>query len=487
MLELLKHQWKEKIRSTFWQKSLILNIILGLLVLYLLFYILIVGFFADKIIGEIYKEADIVETFTRLLFYYFAFDLIFRFFFQPLATLSIQPYLTLPIKKSKLLHYPLIKSVFSFFNLIPLLLFTPFFVKVVCTAQPALFCISWIVNVLSLVTLNNYLNYSLKKYFLKHPVIIFLLLVLVGLMLYADISKTVSISGYFSSVFLFLCKDSLLMIIPFALAFLSYLVAYTLLIKNSYLENPSTDKRISTHNYSFLDRLGETGNLIRLEIKMILRNKRPRSMIYMGLIFLLYGFLFYQKNNIDNHLMLIFSGLILTSGLSITYGQYSFSWESSYFDTFLVNKISPFIYIKAKYIFLVMTCVLTFLITLPYCLISYKIGLINAAMLLYNTGINSLIMLFLCTYNTTHLDLGRSQFMNYQGWDISRFLLALPTMAVPAIVYIVFHFFGVPQYSYYAFAIIGLIGIIFSNYLIKLVANQFFKRRYKMAIGFRQK
>ena len=122
MYKLLTHQWKEKIRSSFWQKNIILNIVLGILGLYLILNFIAVSFFADKILLDVFKDRDVIESFTRLLFYYLLFDLIARFFFQQLPTISIQPYLTLPIKKSTLIHYPIIKSVFSFFNLLAILL-----------------------------------------------------------------------------------------------------------------------------------------------------------------------------------------------------------------------------------------------------------------------------------------------------------------------------------------------------------------------------
>src|SRR5665648_53774 len=188
MIELLIHQWKEKIRSPFWQKSIWLNIVLGILGVYLTLNVLLIGYFADVILKKVFIDADVVESFTRILFYYFAFDLIFRFFVQQIPTLSLQPYLTLPVQKSKLLHYPLIKSVSSFINVLALLLILPFFVKVICATNPPLFCIAWIITVLSLIATNNFLNFSLKKYFSKRPLLILLLLAIVGLVIYLDVN-----------------------------------------------------------------------------------------------------------------------------------------------------------------------------------------------------------------------------------------------------------------------------------------------------------
>ena len=487
MYKLLIHQWKEKIRSPFWQKSIILNIVLGILGLYLMLNILAIGYFADKIILSFYKDGDVVKVFTGLLFYYFAFDLIFRFLFQQLPTLSIQPYLTLPVKKSTLLHYPLLKTLPDFFNIIALLLILPFFVKVICATQTSLFCLTWIISVISFIFTNNFLNFSLKKYFSKRPLLILLLLVLVGSFLYLDITKVVSFSGVYSSAFFYLANTPLLVVLPVVIAVLAYMLAYFLLKRNSYIEDTQSHQQSNSGSFIFLSRFGETGNLIRVEVKMILRNKRPKSLLYLSLIFLAYGFMFYRKENLNNYLILTFIGLFLPSMFAINYGQYMFSWESSFFDSYMANKIENFSYLKSKYLFFSISSIFMFILTLPYALISYKIGLINASLLLYNIGISSLIMMFFCTYNTSRIDLGKSQFMNYQGTGFTQFLVIFPVMGIPALVYLVFNYFGIPQYNYYALGIIGATGIVFNKYLIQMVANQFVKRKYKMAVGFRQK
>ncbi len=487
MYTLLIHQLKEKLRSQFWQKSIAINIVLGILGLYMILNVLVVGFFADKIILEIYKNSDVVKVFTGLLFYYFSFDLIFRFLFQQLPTLSIQPYLTLPIKKSTLLHYPLIKSVSSFFNIIALLLLLPFFVKVICTTHLFLFCLVWIITVLSIIATNNFLNFTLKKYFSKRPLLILLLLAILGSSLFLDITKVISCSGFFSAALFYLANTPFLILIPIAIAILTYNIGYYLLRRNSYIEDIQTNKREKTSGLQFLNRFGEMGDLIRIEMKMIIRNKRPRSLLYISSIFLSYGFLFYQKKNLDNYLILTFMGFLMTSIFTMNYGQLLFSWESSFFDSYLANKILPFKYIKSKYLFLAISCIAGFIITLPYAFISYKIGIINIALLLYNIGITSIVLLFICTFNSSRIDLGKSQFMNYQGTGVTQFILIIPIMGLPLLVYLLFNYLGIPQYSYYALGIIGIIGIAFNKYLLQILANQFVKRKYKMALGFRQK
>lgn len=486
MLRLLRHQWKEKIRSPFWQKNIWLNILIVILGIYLLMNIIFIGFEADVILKKIFGNANIIEIFTGILFYYFAIDLIVRFLFQQLPTLSIQPYLPLPIKKSTLLHYPLLKSVSNVINLIALLLIVPFFIKVICVANTPSFCLAWIITVISLIVTNNFLNYSLKKYFSKHPLLIMSLLAIVGMLVYLDITRTISCSRYFTTAALYIARSQWLIAIPVTVSVLSYYLAYYLLRKNAYIEERRKNVRTNSGNFSFLSGFGEAGLLMRIEIKMILRNQRPKSLLYISLVYLLQGFIFYQQRYLDNYFILIFIGIFMTSAFPIMYSQYSFSWESSFFDSYMVNKIVPFNYIRSKYLFFAIVSIIGFIVTLPYALINTKIAFINAAMLFYNIGITSIIILFLSTYNSSRIDLGKSQFMNYQGTGIVQFVTVIPIIGFPLLVQLLFHYVGLSQYGIYVIGLIGLIAIAFSKYLVQIITNQFIKKRHVMVLDFRQ-
>lgn len=486
MKDLLIHQWKEKTRSPFWQKSLWINIILGIVGLYLIVNFLVIGVFADVILKEIFKTIGVVEAFARVLFYYLAFDLILRFFVQQIPTLSIQPYLTLPIRKSTLLHYPLIRSIPDFMNLLALLLLLPFFVKIICTTKPALFSLNWIITICMLVLTSNFLNFSLKKYFSKRPLFILFLLAIVAVIIYLDMSNIWSCSFYFGNNFLTIAKTPLFVVIPVSIASISYYLGYQFLKMNTYVEDSQTGHRKNPSEFSFLTRFGEAGYLLQTEIKMILRNKRPKSLMYLSILFLAYGFMFYRGKNIDNDLILIFTGFFLTSIFGIQYGQFSFSWESSFFDSYMANKISAFNYIQSKYLLFVLTSLICFVITLPYALISYRIGIVNVAMLLYNIGITSVLSLYICTYNTKYIDLGRSQFMNYQGTGVTQFLSVIPIAGFPVAVFFGFKYLGIPQFGVYTLGLVGLAAIVYNKLLLTLVSRQFLKRKYRMALGFRQ-
>jgi hypothetical protein len=485
MYQLLVHFWKEKLRSPFWQKSIIVNVLLGFLGLYLALNILMLGFFADRIIGEVFPDQNVVAAFNRLLFYYFGFDIVIRFFLQQLPAVSIQPYLTLPIKKRTLLHFPLIRSAFNFINLLPILLILPFFFKVVVKTESISYCISWLVSILSFIGINNFLNFSIKKYFVKKPLVVVLWIIALSATVYLDVAKIISLSSVFGDAFGALNQNSLF-ILPIALAVAAYYIAYKLLRNNAYIEGVEKESNSKASSFQFLSNYGLIGTLIGSELKLILRNKRPKSVLSLSIFFLLYGFMFYNDIYLDSPYMLAFVGIFVTSSLAMFFYQFAFSWESSFYDMFLVHRISTFNYALAKYYLCAVMCVSSYLVTLPYASIASKIAFINTAMMLYNVGITSITVFFAGTFSSSKIDLGRGQFMNYQGTGAHHFLMMVPLFGIPMIIILLFDLAGMKEFGFYGVAIIGAVAIVLHKQLVGFISNQLIKRKYRMSSGFRQ-
>ncbi len=98
-----------------------------------------------------------------------------------------------------------------------------------------------------------------------------------------------------------------------------------------------------------------------------------------------------------------------------------------------------------------------------------------------------MMQLFFSTFNTAYIDLGKSQFMNYQGTGLTHFLVIFPTMGLPFLIYYLHKISGALEFYFYTIALIGIVGIILNKYLLQNMVRLFVKRKYKMALGFRQK
>jgi len=317
-------------------------------------------------------------------------------------------------------------------------------------------------------------------------IIIGLFLLFIGVF-YFDLKGQLPVSEYFNTAFSLITGSPLLFFLPVLIAFLSYGLAYWLLKKNSYLEEKRTANRRISSDLSFLSKYGETGSLMRIELKMIFRNKRPKSMIFLTILFMFYGFIFYNPDLKDHGIYFLFAGVFLTSVSSMFHGQFIFQWESSFFDAYIANKVTTVNYIKSKYWLFAVLNLITYLVSLLYGFLDFKIVFINTALFIFNTGISSIILLFFGTWYRSRMDLDKSPFMNYQGTGVMQYLLMLPLFGIPVLTYLLFGIFGNPEYCYYFLALLGIFGIIFNEYLLRLIAGLFLRNKYRMAAGFRLK
>ena len=239
-----------------------------------------------------------------------------------------------------------------------------------------------------------------------------------------------------------------------------------------------------------LKNIGSIGEYIVLEIKLIWRNKRPKSSLLISPIFLLYGFLFYTQEIYSGSWgILIFCGVFMTAGFSLMHGQFFFAWESSYFDTLITKNVDFYSYFRAKFMFVVIISTVCYVLTMPYGLmkdIGTKVLYINTASWLYNIGVNSFVLLLFGIYNRKRIDMTKGAMMNYQGISGKQLLIMIPLAVTPILIHLPFKLLGIPNTGLIVFGALGIIGLFLHKQILKLLVNHFEKVKHKMAQGFRQ-
>ena len=158
-------------RSPIWHRKLFVNLFLVLTFLYLIGNLLVLGIFLDDILLKIpvdgvdyntYGPSFVLRKLNRYLLYYFFIDFILRYFMQKLPAMTIQPYLHLPINRASLVHFMLVKSVWSPFNLWHFILLVPFMAEVFENlAFPQ--AMGWSVGIGLLIFAMNYVLLYLKR------------------------------------------------------------------------------------------------------------------------------------------------------------------------------------------------------------------------------------------------------------------------------------------------------------------------------------
>jgi hypothetical protein len=235
-------------------------------------------------------------------------------------------------------------------------------------------------------------------------------------------------------------------------------------------------------DYSWLDKLGENGRFIALELKLIWRNKRPRSVAMMTLIMLFYGLLVYkdQHGQEPPEFIFILGGIILVGMFSISYGQFFPAWHSNYFSMLMCQRLTMKQFLRSFYMLVTVVSVTCYFITLPYALMYPKVIYTHLAMLLYNLGVNIPIMFWVGLYSKKRLDLSQSSAMNYQGVSATQWLGAMPLMLGPISLFYLFKLAFGTIGGYIGLGILGFIGIVFHSVIIDYFSKRYLKQKHQL-------
>jgi hypothetical protein len=486
---LFSHNWKEKTRSSIWAKNVLANIFLGLAALMLLSYALLLGFFLAGPIEELI-DVDPIAFVNRGLLYYFFFEFFLRFFLQNVPVQDIEPYLHLPIKKGRIVHYMLRKSQISVFNLLAILIFTPFaFIRIGGEYGAFTGFMYWVMIIGASFSVHFKTIYFKKKLNdIPNLFIILLLVILVigGLDYYSIFSFSDFSLWIFNQI---LAQPLLALVFPLSW-FLTYRICYAYFVKNTYPEELSTKKGQTKirGDFGFLKRFGRIGELIGLELKLILRHKRPRTALILSGVFLLYGLVFYPQEAYQQmDWIFLFVGIFVTGIFFINHGQFLLSWESGYFDFVLTRKTNYRQYIEAKYYMFVVAAAIAFVCSLAYGFFGIKIILINLAAFLFNIGINIPLVMRIAMNSPKRIDLNKGAVFNYEGVGAAQFIIALPVLFLPYVFYAPFLIWGNGNESIglMLVGLVGLIGFLLRDKTIDTLTQAFTKKRHQIAAGFR--
>jgi hypothetical protein len=484
------HELKAFWRSKNTGKSIAIRVVMGVLILYLFLNVLAIGVFLDKMLEAMFPNEDLVKAFCGIILIYFLFDLLMRLQFQELPTLRVQPYLHLPIKRDSLVRYLALTAALSVFNLWPFILFLPFVFKIVAYDSGSLVALSFVVAIAGLTVFNNYLALYIKRRSNLNGWVFLISAAVLILIISCDFRwHLFSVRDISYAFFGHLITLPVLALLPFVLAVVMYYFNFYYLKQNLYLEELTAHKiksYKSSTDIPFLARFGSVGDLAANEIKLILRNKRPRSALVMGLFFMFYGLIFYTNSHYGQS-WYIFVGMFMTGIFIINYGQFMFSWQASHFDGILVSKVNFIDFLKAKYLLFTVVSTVAFFLTIPYVYFGWQILLVHFIMYLWNIGVNTTIVLFFANRNAKRIDLSKGASFNWEGVGATQMLLSLPLILTPYIIYMPFALFKQGNIGLLVLALTGLIFILTRNFWLKKLEEDFMQKRYQIAEGFRNK
>ncbi|MEE9349131.1 MAG: DUF5687 family protein [Flavobacteriaceae bacterium] len=481
----LSLEWKQFKRSSYWQKSVILNIFLVLLALYFLVSFLVLGFFLYPLLEKQFPDQDPLKIVNGFILYWLLFDLVFRYLMQKLPALKSKPLLSMPIKKKYLIHYILGKSVFSFFNIFAMFAVIPFGIVLIMHNYSVGSVLAWVFSLLCLVLTLNFVNFLINKS--NHFFIGIAILLLTTLSL--DYFNVIDFKSISATIFNSIYANPLSILAPVTLLIGSYYLNFKDLKSKLFVDGAVSKnlKDVNTSDLSWTNRFGEMSTFLKNDMRLIWRNKRPKMVFIMSFIFLFYGMMFYTNTKYMNMpAMLVFVSVFITGMFTMNFGQFIPAWDSSYYGMLMSQNIKYRKYLESKWFLMTAMTLVLLILSIPYAYFGWNIIMLLFAGAIFNIGFSSLFILFAGSFNRKRIDLDRSAFANYQGTSATQFLMIIPIMLFPMLIfYLANRFFGF-NYGVLALTIVGTIGIVFKNYFMTKIEKLYIKNKYKQISAFNE-
>jgi hypothetical protein len=396
--------------------------------------------------------------------------------------------MVIPIKRGTIIHYLLGKTVISFFNFLPILIFLPFSIVLLSEGYPVLNVVCWFFAILSLGISNNFLNFLINKSHAVFYVLISLFAILIGLEYFNIFKISVPAGTTFNALF----NNPWLSLIPFSLMIGLYYLNYSFIKNEFYLDDAVSKKikEVNASDLSWMNRFGSVATFLKNDVKLIWRNARPKQVMMMSFLFLFYGLIFFtNKAYSDSPALLAFAAMFVTGGFLMTFGQLVPSWDSEYYKMLMSQNIPYKKYLESKWYLMVIGVTLSFILSTPYIYFGWKIYGLIVAGALFNIGLNSFITLFGGALNRVPIELNvkAKAFSNTNGFNPTQMLIALPKMGLPMLLFYIPYKFISFEAGLLVLAFSGVLGIVFKNFFLNKIEKLYQSGKYKTIAAYSEK
>lgn len=490
---MIKHflslEWKSFFRSANFGKSTAIKIVMGLFALYFMAMFLGMGLLLYSGLKKTFPEQDPLDMVNKGLFYWILADFVFRFFFQKLPVMSVKPLLTLPIKRSQVVNFVLGKSALSFFNILPLFAIVPFGYKLLIEGYSQVSVCAWMLALVLVTQIINFLNFIFESYSSKIELSFLPIIAIVGGLFSLNYLNIIALNEIVGKVFNAIYNTPFYIVILVMLLVLAYWFNFKIVIQKLFLDSglKTKIKEVNTSNLEWTKNFGDIAPFMKLDLKLIWRNKRTKSSVWILAMGLLYGLFFYTQPTYQNMpSFFVFIGVFSTGIFLISFGQFIPAWDSAYYKFIMSQNIKYERYLKSKFTLMVASVFILFLLGIPYVFFGWKILLAHFAAAIYNVGVNTHIILWGGSFNRKKIDLSKQAAFNYQGSGAVQWLIGIPLLLLPMGIFTLFnHLIGF-ELACFVIGVLGIIGIAFHQKFMKLITSKYIYSKYKMIDAFNQ-
>jgi len=459
---------------------------------YIMASILAIEFIAiGTFLGWLAAKEDTPEMLFYIMPFLLILDFGMRFMTQQTPLMLVKPYLLTPISKYTAIECFLVNQVLNLGNLFWMVIFLPYVFIVWCGGLPFWTAIGMLLLLHFMVVVNSqwYLlvrtlvNQSMFWWAL--PAAFYGLLIGPFFLLPDEIldKYTDFIEGMVDHM------NSLWWI--FLLFAVLFVILFTI---NRYLQMHLVYDEISTKEkaklkhvsqFTALDRFGQIGEYLKLELKSVMRNKAIRTRFLQAVILptmfsLCIAFLDIYKTSFERNFFCLYAFIFFGAANLVKI----MCPEGNYIDLLMVHKENILTLLRAKYYFYCAVLLLPLLITLIPVFTGKFTILMILAYLLTATGPVYFMLFQLAVWNKQSLPLndkitGKNQMENkWQG------IASMVAMFAPVILVLLLQAFFSENVAYITLIIIGAAFTLTESWWLRNIYRRMMKRRYANLEGF---
>ena len=485
-ISLFQLSHKKFMRAPQLEAKLAIKLLMGFIVLYFGGSLLFAGIAVYPILSDQFPERDPISIINSVLVLIFILELIIRYFLQQLPVTEIKSFLLLSIPKKRIIRNVLFRSLLSVYNAIPVLFYLPISISMLQDDYALGQVIAWWVAVTAFSLCLNFISFLANKNNKALAGFMILIILLYLSESYMDI-ETLRAVGYFFDAII---TQPLWVLVPLGTFVLLYQITFSFLKKNLNLEGSLAAKKevANAERYDFLDVFGSHALFLKNDLRLIVRNVRPKNIVMMSFLFLFYGLFFFTQDNQPESL-LVFASVFISGGFLLTYGNYVPAWDSEYYAFLMCQNLSYKKYLDSKWRLMTFAIIFSTVLSLPYLYFGVKIYLLILSGAAFNIGLGTWITLYggLLNKQPLKLNVKAKAFENTQAFSGKMMLMIFPKMVLPVLLYIIPATLFNPTAGYITLAASGVLGIVFKNQILTQMAKLFAKQKHEMLQAFTQK
>lgn len=454
--------------------------------IYMLFFAVILSMAANDS-----RSMTTIEFIMAIMPFILVIDFLLRFTVQQTPSQIVKPYILLPISKYTSIDFLILTSLFNGGNFTWFIMFIPFALMSLVFSQGIWITLGFFLCAYLLILANSQWYSIIRAYISDSmawwlvPIAVYFLMFLPAILkgwrfmfkFYATIGTAISTG----SILPYLIPLVLLLL----LVFINRKVQFSHIWKE--LAKVEKTKAYTSKHYAFLEKRGEVGQYIQLEIKSTMRNKNVRkAFIYAVSIVFILSILISLTDVYDTKYMtnfwclynfVIFGAMLLVKVMCN---------EGNYIDCLMVRRENILKLLHAKYFFYCAILLLPFVLMLPtvfagkwsiFMLISYAF---------FTAGFQYFVLFQMAVYNKQTIPLN-TKFISKSGIENNYFQIAAEMVAfiLPMILVSVLQTTLGDNASYAVMFVIGLVFILTYRIWLRNIYHRMMKKKYELLDGFR--